>query len=102
MPSTNSAVQTAARDMPTDPGMLVDVVVLSGENALFESIRRCVGERNLLWRAHSSEEAVDMLATMPALADAMVTHRFSLDDAPEAFRAAADRQGGAIKILLQP
>jgi protein TonB len=41
--------------------MLVDVIVLSGENALYESIRTHVGERNPVWRARSSEEAVDML-----------------------------------------
>jgi 2-desacetyl-2-hydroxyethyl bacteriochlorophyllide A dehydrogenase len=46
--------------------------------------------------------AVDLLATMPDLFDAVVTHRFNLSDAPEAFRAATDRQGGAIKILLEP
>jgi 2-desacetyl-2-hydroxyethyl bacteriochlorophyllide A dehydrogenase len=46
--------------------------------------------------------AVGMLATMPDLVDAVVTHRFNLSDAPEAFRVANDRQAGAIKILLEP
>lgn len=48
------------------------------------------------------EEAVDVLAAHPELANAMVTHRFGLDDAPEAFRVAADRAAGAIKVVLEP
>src|SRR5262245_2008062 len=41
--------------------MLVDVIVLTGDNSLYESIRNSIGERNPVWRARSSEEAVDML-----------------------------------------
>jgi threonine dehydrogenase-like Zn-dependent dehydrogenase len=48
------------------------------------------------------EEAADVLAANPDIADAIVTHRFSLDDAPEAFRVAADRAGGTIKVLILP
>jgi 2-desacetyl-2-hydroxyethyl bacteriochlorophyllide A dehydrogenase len=48
------------------------------------------------------ETAVELLAATPALQEAMVTHRFNLSDAPEAFRVAADRKHGAIKILLEP
>jgi 2-desacetyl-2-hydroxyethyl bacteriochlorophyllide A dehydrogenase len=46
--------------------------------------------------------AVDILPTIAGLADAVVTHRFNLSDASEAFLTAADRRGGAIKILLEP
>jgi threonine dehydrogenase-like Zn-dependent dehydrogenase len=46
--------------------------------------------------------AVRLLASVPALRDAVVTHRFTLDDAAEAFRTAADRSSGAIKVLLHP
>jgi threonine dehydrogenase-like Zn-dependent dehydrogenase len=33
---------------------------------------------------------------------ALITHRFPLDAAPEAFSAAADRSSGAIKVVLEP
>ena len=48
------------------------------------------------------EDAAALLAAVPALAPALVTHRFGLDDAAEAFRVAADRASGAIKVVLQP
>jgi threonine dehydrogenase-like Zn-dependent dehydrogenase len=49
---------------------------------------------------HDFEEAVDILARLPLLIDAVVTHRFSLTDAAEAFRVANDRKSGAIKVHL--
>jgi threonine dehydrogenase-like Zn-dependent dehydrogenase len=48
------------------------------------------------------EEAAEVLAAHPELADAIVTHRFPLADAPEAFRTAADRAAGAIKVVIEP
>ena len=48
---------------PEDPAtpLLVDVVVLSADTALFEAIRDAVGERNPVWRARSAAESVDLL-----------------------------------------
>ena len=43
-----------------------------------------------------------LLAAMPEVATAMITHRFPLDQAPSAFAAAADRSAGAIKVVLEP
>ena len=43
-----------------------------------------------------------VLAARPEVVDALVHHRFGLDDAPEAFRVAGDRATGAIKVLLEP
>lgn len=47
-------------------------------------------------------DAAAILAARPAIADAVVTHRFSLDEAPRAFAVAADRAAGAIKVNLTP
>ncbi|MEC8999298.1 MAG: alcohol dehydrogenase catalytic domain-containing protein [Actinomycetota bacterium] len=46
--------------------------------------------------------AAHLLADIPDLADALVTHRFGLDEAVEAFRVATDRSAGAIKVVLEP
>jgi threonine dehydrogenase-like Zn-dependent dehydrogenase len=46
--------------------------------------------------------AARLLVEVPDLAAAVVTHRFGLDEAAEAFRVAADRSAGAIKVVLEP
>lgn len=46
--------------------------------------------------------AADLLAQRPELADAVITHRFGLDAAAEAFATSADRAGGAIKVVVEP
>jgi 2-desacetyl-2-hydroxyethyl bacteriochlorophyllide A dehydrogenase len=54
---------------------------------------------------HGSREfvdAVDILATRPDLAATLITHRFALDEAAEAFRVAGDRAAGAIKVVVHP
>jgi 2-desacetyl-2-hydroxyethyl bacteriochlorophyllide A dehydrogenase len=48
------------------------------------------------------EAAAAMLAGEPLIASTLITHRFSLDEAPEAFRVAGDRRAGAIKVALYP
>lgn len=48
------------------------------------------------------ETAAALLAAHPEIADALVSHRFGLDDAPEAFRVSGDRASGAIKVVLGP
>ena len=49
---------------------------------------------------HDFEEAIDLLARTPLLIDTVVSHRFALDDAAEAFRIANDRKSGAIKVHM--
>jgi len=48
------------------------------------------------------DAAAALLARQPALAPLLITHRFPLDAASEAFATAADRAAGAIKVVLQP
>jgi threonine dehydrogenase-like Zn-dependent dehydrogenase len=48
------------------------------------------------------DDAAGLLARVPELAGIVVTHRFPLDDAPQAFAVAADRSSGAIKVVLEP
>ncbi len=47
-------------------------------------------------------EAVDVLAARPDIATTLITHRFALDEAAQAFRVAGDRAAGAIKVVLHP
>jgi 2-desacetyl-2-hydroxyethyl bacteriochlorophyllide A dehydrogenase len=44
----------------------------------------------------------EMLAARPELVDTLVTHRFPIEDAPEAFRVAADRSAGVFRVVVEP
>jgi threonine dehydrogenase-like Zn-dependent dehydrogenase len=46
--------------------------------------------------------AAAILAHQPDVAGIVITHRFPLDAAHEAFATAADRASGAIKVVLEP
>jgi threonine dehydrogenase-like Zn-dependent dehydrogenase len=46
--------------------------------------------------------AVSILAARPEVAATLITHRFPLDAAADAFAAAGDRASGAIKVVLEP
>jgi len=46
--------------------------------------------------------AASILARQPEAAGVLITHRFPLDAAREAFATAADRASGAIKVVLEP
>lgn len=47
------------------------------------------------------DEAGSLLHDYPDVASTLVTHRFPLDAVSEAFEAAADRAGGAIKVVFE-
>jgi len=59
-----------------------------------------------LYGRHAGGRDVDaaaaLLAANPELPRALITHRFPLDAAREAFATAADRGSGAIKVVLEP
>jgi 2-desacetyl-2-hydroxyethyl bacteriochlorophyllide A dehydrogenase len=48
------------------------------------------------------EDAAAMLAADPEIARTVITHRFGIDDAAEAFRTAADKTSGAIRVVIEP
>jgi 2-desacetyl-2-hydroxyethyl bacteriochlorophyllide A dehydrogenase len=48
------------------------------------------------------EVAATILASRPEIAPTLITHRFPLDAAAEAFATARDRSSGAIKVVLEP
>jgi 2-desacetyl-2-hydroxyethyl bacteriochlorophyllide A dehydrogenase len=52
--------------------------------------------------AREFETAATLSAAHPEIAPALITHRFSLDEAPRAFAVATDRAHGAIKVVLHP
>jgi len=52
--------------------------------------------------ARDIDVAAQLLGRYPGIAAALITHRLPLEAAAEAFAIAADRKGGAIKVVLEP
>lgn len=50
----------------------------------------------------AAEEALATCDEAPTIAQTLITHRFPLDEAAEAFRTAGDRASGAIMVVLHP
>ena len=48
------------------------------------------------------EDAAAMIADEPEIARTVITHRFPIDDAAEAFRVAGDKASGAIRVVIEP
>ncbi len=47
-------------------------------------------------------QAADLLAARPELPPMIITQRFPIDDAPEAFRRAQDRSKGVLRVVVEP
>ena len=47
-------------------------------------------------------EVAGMLASRPDLVSMLVTHRFPIDDAPEAYRVAQDKSKGVFRVVVEP
>ncbi len=47
-------------------------------------------------------EAAEMLVSRPELARMLITHRFPIEDAPEAFRVAQDKSKGVFRVVVEP
>lgn len=48
------------------------------------------------------EDAAAMIADDPEIARTLITHRFPIEDAAEAFRVAGDKTSGAIRVVIEP
>jgi len=75
------------------PGVVTLVKELSWIGAI--TYGRRDGEREV-------DRVAAMLAASPDIAETLITHRFSLEEAVDAFRAAANRQSGVIKVAIHP
>jgi 2-desacetyl-2-hydroxyethyl bacteriochlorophyllide A dehydrogenase len=92
------------------PGGRVVVVAVYFETAAFPGPASLVKELtyvNAIAYDHRDgrrefADVAAMLADQPEIAETVITHRFPLADAAEAFRVAADRSAGAIKVVLHP
>ena len=48
------------------------------------------------------DDAAAMIADDPEIARTVITHRFPIEDAGEAFRVAGDKSSGAIRVVIEP
>ena len=47
-------------------------------------------------------EAAALLAARPELTEILITHRFAIEDAVEAFRVAQDKSKGVFRVVVEP
>jgi threonine dehydrogenase-like Zn-dependent dehydrogenase len=104
---TDSALATAVRRAA--PAARIAMIGVSHEDRRLPGIPFMMNELSLIGcncydsrAGREFDSAAAILATDPEIADTLITHRFPLSDAAEAFRVAADRGSGAIKVVLEP
>ena len=85
------------------PGIYWGPVALPGLAMCLKQVSLCP---TTLYGRHAGGRDVDnaaaLLAADPALVSTLVTHRFPLDAAVDAFDAAASRSSGSIKVIVEP
>lgn len=91
------------------PGGRVILVGSYWDGSEFPAMEICLSEIDLIPASMYDrsaprvfEEAARLVATTPDLANTLITHRFPLEAAPEAFAAAADRKAGSIRVVFEP
>lgn len=84
------------------PGIYWGPIDLPGLAMCFKQVSLC--PTTLYARSGAGRDidnAAALLATNPDIADTLITHRYPLDAAVEAFTTAAARSSGAIKVVLE-
>jgi threonine dehydrogenase-like Zn-dependent dehydrogenase len=85
------------------PAICWDPIDLPG---LALNLKEAVIRPTMYWGCNDgrreTELAAEVLTRLPHLASTLITHRFPLERAAEAFATAADRAAGAIKVVIEP
>lgn len=105
---TDTALATCVRKAA--PGGRIALVGVAADDRRVPSIPFVMNELSMVGcncydngaGGHEFAQSAAVLADNPQIARTVITHRFALEDAAEAFRVAADRAGGAIKVVLEP
>jgi len=105
---TDSALATCVRK--TAPGGRIALVGIANDDRRVPAIPFVMNELTLVGCScygngsdgREFTQAAAVLAAEPEIAATVITHRFPLSEAAEAFRVAGDRGSGAIKVVLQP
>lgn len=105
---TDSALATCVRK--TTPGGRIALVGIANDDRRVPAIPFVMNELTLVGcncydngsGGHEFTQAAAVLAAEPEIAATVITHRFPLSEAAEAFRVAGDRGSGAIKVVLEP
>ncbi len=105
---TDSALAEAVRRCA--PGGTILVLAAYWDGMVVPGMELCLREIRIVPssmysrgpRGRDVDEAASVLARTPALARQLVTHRFPLEEAVDAFAVSADRAAGALKVVLEP
>jgi threonine dehydrogenase-like Zn-dependent dehydrogenase len=81
-----------------DPGTVWPMdAAFSKEVALRPSLGYCSH-----YQRRDFAEAADLLAARPELTSTLITHRFPIEDAVDAFRMAQDKSKGVFRVVVEP